>query len=97
MPKRSGMSILADSARSAVFRDGQIIIVMESGSEIRFPVAENPRLAHGTAKQISPYGIHWPDLDEDPSFRALLRGDYGQHQTAGPNSPPNSSGSTRSA
>ena len=102
MPKRSGMSILTDSARSAVFRDGQIIIVMESGSEIRFPVAENPRLAHGTAKQlsrieISPYGIHWPDLDEDLSFRGLLRGDYGQHQTAGPNSPPNSSGSARSA
>src|SRR2546429_9718547 len=102
MPKRSGMSILTDSARSAVFRDGQIIIVMESGNEIRFPVAENSRLAHGTAEQlsrieISPYGIHWPDLDEDPSFRALLRGDYGQHQTAAPNSPPNSSESTRSA
>jgi hypothetical protein len=79
------MSILTDSARSAVFRDGQIIIAMESGAEIRFPVAENPRLAPGTTEQlsrieISPYGIHWPDLDEDLSFRGLLRGDYGQHQ-----------------
>ena len=79
------MSILTDSARSAVFRDGQIIIVMESGAEIRFPVAENPRLARGTAEQlsrieISPYGLHWPDLDEDLSFRGLLRGDHGQHQ-----------------
>src|SRR5437016_4105662 len=92
MPKRSSMSILADSARSAVFRDGQIIIVMESGSEIRSPVAENPRLAHGTAEQlsrieISPYGIHWPDLDEDLSFRGLLKGDYGQHQRAEPDGP----------
>lgn len=79
------MSILTDSPRSAVFRDGQIIIAMESGAEIRFPVAENPRLAHGTKEQlsrieISPYGIHWPDLDEDLSFRGLWSGDYGQRR-----------------
>ncbi len=66
-------------------RDGQIIIAMESGTEIRFPVADNPRLARGTAEQlsrieISPYGVHWPDLDEDLSFRGLLAGDHGQHQ-----------------
>ena len=83
------MSILTDSARSAAFQDGQIIITMESGAEIRFPVAENPRLAGGTAEQlsrleISPYGVHWPDLDEDLSFRGLLRGDHGQHQNVEP-------------
>ena len=90
------MSTLTDSARSALFRDGQIIIAMESGTEIRFPVAQNPRLAHGTAEQlsrieISPFGIHWPDLDEDLSFRGLLRGDYGQHQNAEPSGPRNES------
>ena len=79
------MSVLIDSARSAVLRDGQIIISMESGNEIRFPVAGNSRLAPGTAEQlgrmeISPYGIHWPELDEDLSFQGLLKGDYGQHQ-----------------
>lgn len=83
------MSILTDNARSAVFRDGQIIIAMESGREISFPVAGNSRLAHGTAEQLrrielSPYGIHWPDLDEDLSFRGLLAGDYGQHQKVEP-------------
>lgn len=77
------MSTLTDSARSAVYRDGAIIISMESGSEIRFRVAENPRLAGGTAAQLnhielSPYGVHWPDLDEDLSFRGLLSGDFGQ-------------------
>jgi hypothetical protein len=81
------MSILVDSARSAVFREGQIIISMASGREIRFPVAGNPRLAQGTPAQlgrmeISPYGIHWPELDEDLSFKGLLKGDYGQHQKA---------------
>ena len=79
------MSALIDSAQSAVFRDGHIVIRMTNGSEIRFPVAENPRLAKGTAAQlnrveISPYGIHWPDLDEDLSFEGLRKGDYGQAQ-----------------
>ena len=64
-------------------KDGQMIIKMASGTEIRFPVAENPRLARGTPGQLnhielSPFGIHWPDLDEDPSFRGLLAGDWGQ-------------------
>jgi hypothetical protein len=56
---------------------------MESGVEIRFPVAGNARLRTGTPQQlnnieISPFGLHWPDLDEDLSFRGLLDGDYGQ-------------------
>jgi len=58
---------------------------MESGVEIRFPVAQNPRLARGTEAQlsnieVSPYGLHWPDLDEDLSFRGIMEGDFGQHQ-----------------
>ena len=77
------MSILTDSARSAVVRDGHVVIAMTSGAEIRFPVTVNPRLARGTEEQlnrieISPFGIHWPDLDEDLSIRGLLAGDYGQ-------------------
>jgi hypothetical protein len=77
------MNILTNSARSAVFQDGHIIILMQSGAEIRFPVAENPRLARGTAEQLrnielSPFGIHWPDLDEDLSFRGLINGNFGQ-------------------
>jgi hypothetical protein len=83
------MSVLIDNALSAAFRDGQIIIAMGSGREIRFPVAVNPRLARGTAQQLSrielsPYGIHWPELDEDLSFQGLLRGDYGQQQRVEP-------------
>ncbi len=82
------MSVLTDRPRSAVFQNGEIVIAMESGNEIRFPVTRNPRLAHGTPEQLnhielSPYGIHWPDLDEDLSFRGLLRGDYGQGRNTG--------------
>jgi hypothetical protein len=65
--------------------NGGIVIRMESGAEIRFPVADNPRLAAGSPAQlnhieISPFGLHWPDLDEDLSFHGLLEGDHGQFQ-----------------
>jgi hypothetical protein len=58
---------------------------MQSDLMIRFPVAGNARLCHGTAErlshiEVSPYGLHWPELDEELSFRGLLAGDYGQHR-----------------
>jgi hypothetical protein len=79
------MNILTDKARSATHESGSIVIRMQGGEEIRFPVAENPRLARGTPQQlsnieISPFGLHWPDLDEDLSFRGLLEGNHGQLQ-----------------
>jgi hypothetical protein len=76
---------MTDTAVAAIHENGLIVVRMESDAEIRFPVAESPRLAHGTHRQlnhieISPFGLHWPDLDEDLSFRGLLEGDYGQLQ-----------------
>ena len=77
------MSTLVDTLKSAIYKDGHIEITMRSGVEIRFPIAGNPRLANGTPQQlnhieVSPFGLHWPELDEDLSFRGLLEGDYGQ-------------------
>lgn len=77
------MNTLSDAACSAVFRGGVMVVTLESGGEIRFPVADNPRLAKGTPEQlnhveVSAFGLHWPDLDEDLSIRGLLRGDHGQ-------------------
>ena len=59
-------------------RDGQIVVSMASGAEIRFPVAGNPKPAKATELQLnhvelSPYGIHWPELDEDLSLEELMR------------------------
>ena len=76
------MSTLIDMAVTASFSDGDIVVCMESGTELRFSVAENTRLAVGTPTQLnnielSPFGIHWPDLDEDLSFRFTAVGDYG--------------------
>ena len=78
------MSTLVDTAVTARFEHGHVVIHMESGVDIRFPVTRNVRLARGTPQQlnnieISPYGLHWPDLDEDLSFKGLLAEDYGQH------------------
>jgi hypothetical protein len=84
------MRTLIDTAHSASFRDGNIVIVMQSGRELRFPVSANPRLAKGTPEQLnhvelSPSGIHWPDLDEDLSFRGIAKGDHGQPRAKQPN------------
>lgn len=77
------MSNLADTARSARFEEGFIVICMQSGAPLRFPISENPRLANGSPAQlsnieISPFGLHWPELDEDLSFRGIAKGEYGQ-------------------
>lgn len=58
---------------------------MESGLEISFPVAGNPRLEGKPEEQlgnieVSPYGPHWPDLDEDLSIRGIVAGDFGQRR-----------------
>ncbi|MDR1191631.1 MAG: DUF2442 domain-containing protein [Verrucomicrobiales bacterium] len=81
------MNILINSAPAAKYAKGHIIVTLGDGVEIKFPVAGNPRLARGTAAQlnniaISPYGLHWADLDEDLSFKGLLAGDYGQKSPA---------------
>jgi len=83
------MSTLADKARSAVYREGHILVSMESGVEVRFPITGNPRLSRGTPEQLnhiemSPFGLHWPELDEDLSFRGLLEGDYRQSKPCRP-------------
>jgi hypothetical protein len=77
------MSTLVDKPVRAWEKGGRIHIEMESGLELSFPVRGNPRLEGKSDKQlsnveVSPFGLHWPDLDEDLSIRGILSGDYGQ-------------------
>lgn len=77
------MSTLIDRPVSARHRAGKIQVEMASGLEIAFPVQGNPRLEGKPPKQLdrielSPFGLHWPDLDEDLSIRGILAGNYGQ-------------------
>ena len=79
------MSTLVDKPTAARYRDGKIHVTMESGLEIAFPVRGNPRLEGKTHSQldrieISQFGLHWPELDEDLSVRGILAGDYGQRR-----------------
>jgi hypothetical protein len=51
---------------------------MSSGLEFSFACEAYPRLRAATHEQLSnielsPMGLHWPDLDEDLSIRGLLR------------------------
>jgi hypothetical protein len=74
-------------AKRAYYSSPSIVIEMEDGSELCFPAAENPRLGRGTVTQlnnveVSPFGLHWPELDEDLSFAGLKRGDFGQRHFA---------------
>lgn len=54
-----------------------IIVLMASGIEFSFPCDAYPKLAAATDAaraniELSPMGLHWPDLDEDLSIRGLL-------------------------
>jgi hypothetical protein len=80
------MNTLVDKPTAAHHRDGKIHVSMASGLEVAFPVRGNPRLegkSHDQLNRIelSPFGLHWPDLDEDLSMRGILAGDYGQRQS----------------
>jgi hypothetical protein len=80
---KSSMSTLADTAKKAFYHDGSIIVEMHGGVEVKFPVKESPLLSAGTPDQlnrieISPFGLHLPDLDEDLSFEGILHGNFGQ-------------------
>ena len=49
--------------------------------EIPFPITASPRLTKGTEAQlkhikVSPFGLRWPELDDDLSFKGLLKGEF---------------------
>jgi hypothetical protein len=72
------MNTLIDTPGSAKHLNGVITIFMESGLEFSFPCAAYPRLAAASDEErshieLSPMGLHWPELDEDLSIRGLLR------------------------
>jgi hypothetical protein len=79
------MNTLIDHPKSAAALNGQIVVLMESGIEIRFPIDKNPRLSSASLAclnniELSPFGLHWPELDEDLSFRGLYEGRFGQEK-----------------
>lgn len=73
------MNSLIDSPKTARYEAGQIVIEMASGEVVSFPVDLSERLISGTPEELSeielsPFGLHWPRLDEDLSIRGILAG-----------------------
>ena len=59
------------------FDDASLFIQPKTGKIISLELSLFPRLAKATITQrenftLSPFGIHWPELDEDLSFEGLL-------------------------
>ena len=82
LSSRNGMSTLIDQPLSASYARGRVSVKMRSGLDFSFPVAGNPRLSGQPAAklgviEVSPFGLHWPLLDEDLSIRGILNGDHG--------------------
>jgi hypothetical protein len=62
---------------------GRIWVEVSDGRRISFSCSANEKLARATADQrgnieLSPDGLHWPDLDEDLSLAGILDGRYGR-------------------
>ena len=78
----SSLTIEADlvvRATQVVVTDQRLSVELVDGRTIVVPLEWYPRLVRGTPAersnvQIGPFGLHWPDLDEDISIRGLLLG-----------------------
>ena len=62
---------------------GEIMtLTLPDGKSVSFAWKKNPRMSQATPIQlknfkVTPHGIHWPELDEDLSFRGLASGKFG--------------------
>ena len=68
-------------ARHVQVTGDRLVVDLDDGRTLSVPLSWYPRLAHGSASELSHWelvgqglGIHWPDLDEDLSVDGLLAG-----------------------
>ncbi len=62
-----------------------VIVSLADGREISTPLSWYPSLAGANSEQrnhfeITPFGVHWPDLDEDLSIAGMLAGQSSRRQ-----------------
>jgi len=58
------------------FQDDRVIIRTASGEERSMPLGWFPRLHNASQAErerfeLSPFGVHWPSVDEDLSFKVF--------------------------
>ena len=68
-------------ATSVAITEDTLTADLSDGRTISVPLTWYPRLVHATMEERCNWrlvgggaGIHWPDLDEDPSVEGLLAG-----------------------
>jgi Protein of unknown function (DUF2442) len=59
--------------------DAELIVTLANGQKVVTPLWWYPRLLDATPEQrakheLSPFGVHWPDVDEDLSIEGMLVG-----------------------
>ena len=67
------------SAHNVTFDDDAMWLALSDGRTLGVPLVWFPRLLAATPEQraeveITPFGLHWAELDEDISIPALLAG-----------------------
>jgi hypothetical protein len=75
------LQIEVDDARpvAAQCDDSHLIVTLADGRVLRAPLWWYPRLMSASPDrraviELSPLGIHWPEIDEDISVASILRG-----------------------
>ena len=69
----------SNKAVNVSFNESKMILFIEDGREIAFPLEWFPKLRNATIEQLNKWrfigegeGIHWQELDEDISVEKLL-------------------------
>lgn len=63
----------------ATCTDAELIVTLANGQKVVTPLWWYPRLLQATPAQrasyeLSPFGVHWPEIDEDLSIEGMLVG-----------------------
>ena len=82
MPGMSTLKIeVHPTAQDVQFTESEMTVSLTDGRTISVPLSWFPSLSDATETQLQDYeilgdggGIHWPQLDEDPSVKGLLLG-----------------------
>ena len=69
----------AEEPNAAWCENDSLRVRLADGREIVTPLWWYPRLVAATHAQrnvveLSPFGVHWPEVDEDLSIKGMLRG-----------------------
>jgi len=95
--RRHGIGILATEplAESVCFNADSMWVALADGRRLGVLLADFPKLLHATARQRGQYvireggiRIHWDEIDEDISVRALVAGDSDRKKRADRSRPP---------